>query len=322
MSWWWGVLGHPLWAACTLVLVLVVRVQRKARWDPRACPVKLTGKTALVTGANTGIGKCIALDLARRGARVILACRDRTRGQAAVDQIRDQTGNSQVHLRILDLSSMESVRTFAYNFITEEKHLHLLVNNAAASGLPPKITEDGFDLTLATNHLGPFLLTTLLLDLLKRSAPSRIVTLASSNHHKGTVDFGHFHGNIDNHKLDTVYNHSKLHNILCTNELASRLQGTGVTVNSVHPGYVMTDVLRHYPLRIRLIFNIIGTLFFKSPEEGAVSPLYLCVSEEVEGITGKYFHSDCSLTLASPTARDSALQKKDYEFCEQLTAKL
>ncbi|XP_015814873.1 retinol dehydrogenase 11 isoform X2 [Nothobranchius furzeri] len=255
--------SHPVWIASTLVLAVVVRLQRRARWDPQACAVRLTGKTAIVTGANTGIGKFIALDFARRGARVILACRSESRGKAALDEIKQMTGNPDVHLHLVDLSSMDSVREFAKRIVKEEKVLHILVNNAAVSGLPRQITKDGFEASFATNHLGPFLLTSLLLDLIKQSAPARIVNLSSVNHKRGQVDFDHFHGKNLVHHMDQVYNHTKLHNIICTNELARRLQGTGVTANSVHPGVVMTEVMRHYPFWIRYPFNLIGLFFFK-----------------------------------------------------------
>ncbi|XP_058488803.1 retinol dehydrogenase 12 [Solea solea] len=319
---WLDVFCHPLWAVSTALLALVVRLQRRGRWDPRTCNVQLKGKTAIVTGANTGIGKFIAMDFARRGARVILACRSEARGTAALTEIREKTGNADVHLRLVDVSSMDSVREFARRILEEEKALHILVNNAAISGFPRQITKDGFEISFATNHLGPFLLTNLLLDLMKRSAPARIITLSSVNHHKGQVDFSHFKGDNLVHSMDTVYNHTKLHNIICTNELARRLQGTGVTANSVHPGIVMTEVLRNYSIIIRGIFNLIGIFFFKSAEEGAVSPIYCAVAEETEGITGKYFDSDCSLVLPAPLARDTALAVKDFEVCERLTSKL
>ncbi|KAK2862410.1 hypothetical protein Q5P01_001943 [Channa striata] len=293
---WTDFLYHPFWALLSALLAFVVRRQRRGAWDPRVCSVQLKGKTAIVTGANTGIGKFIALDFARRGARVIIACRN--------------------------LSSLDSVKEFAERILEEEKALHILVNNAGVSGLPRQITKDGFEVSFATNHLGPFLLTMLLLDLMKRSAPARIVTLSSVNHWRGRVDFSHFHGDNITYFMDNVYNHTKLHNVICTNELARRLQGTGVTANSVHPGVVMTEVMRHYPLIIRCLFNIIGFFFFKSAEEGAVSSIYCAVAEETEGITGKYFDSDCSLALPAPLARDAALAVKDFEICERLTSKL
>ncbi|KAL1253245.1 hypothetical protein QQF64_017938 [Cirrhinus molitorella] len=305
----------------TLILAIIVRAQRKASWNPRACPVKLNGKTAIVTGANTGIGKFIALDFARRGARVILACRNEARGNAAVQEIRESTGSQNVHLRLLDTSSLDSVRKFVAQILEEEKELHILVNNAGASGLPSKITADGLEITFATNHVGPFLLTSLLLDLLKKSAPARIVNVSSMNHWRGEVNFDHFRGQNLKHVMDATYNHTKLHNIIWTNELARKLQGTGVTANSLHPGVVMTDVMRNYNFIVRFLFNLVGFFFFKTSEEGAFSPLYCAVSEEAEGITGKYFDSDCSLVLPAPPARDSALAVKEYEFCERLTAK-
>lgn len=319
---WLDVLYHPIWILSSALLALVVRLQRRGPWDPRACSTQLKGKTAIVTGANVGIGKFTALDFARRGARVILACRSESRGTAALRDIRESSGNSDVHLRVLDLSSMNSVREFAKKILEEEKALHILVNNAAVSGLGQSITEDGFDLSFATNHLGPFLLTNLLLDLMKRSAPARIVTLSSVNHMKGEVHFSHFYGENLTYKMDKVYNNTKLHNVICTNEFARRLQGTGITANSVHPGVVMTNVMRHYPFWIRCIFNLIGVFFFKSAEEGAVSTIYCAVAEETEGITGKYFDSDCSLVLPAPLARDAALAVKDFEFCERVTSKL
>ncbi|KAF0035196.1 hypothetical protein F2P81_012954 [Scophthalmus maximus] len=319
---WLALFFHPAWALSTALLALVVRLQRRARWEPSACAALLRGKTTVVTGANTGIGKFIAMDFARRGARVILACRSEARGTAALKEIREKTGNSDVHLRLVDLSSLDSVREFAHRILEEEKALHILVNNAAASGLPRQLTKDGLEMSFATNHLGPFHLTNLLLDLMKRSAPARIVTLSSVNHKKGQVDFSHFHGENLTYFMDKVYNHTKLHNVICTNELARRLEGTGVTANSVHPGIVLTDVIRNYPFAVRFLFNLIGFFFFKSPEEGAVSSIYCAVAEETQGITGKYFDSDCSLALPAPLARDAALAVKDFEICERLTSKL
>ncbi|XP_070693947.1 retinol dehydrogenase 11 [Pempheris klunzingeri] len=319
---WLDALGHPLWAVSTALLAIVARMQRRRGWDPRSCTVQLKGKTAIVTGANTGIGKCIALDFAHRGARVILACRSESRGTAAVEEIKKKTGNNDVHLRLVDLSSLESVREFAKRILEEEKALHILVNNAGVSGLPSEITKDGLEISFATNHLGPFLLTNLLLDLMRSSAPSRIVTLSSVTHKKGTVDFSHFRGENLNLNKHSIYCNTKLHNIICTNELACRLQGTGVTANSVHPGVVLTEVMRHYPCVFRCLFIIIGFFFFKSPEEGAVSSIYCALAEEMEGITGKYFDSDCSLTLPAPLARDPALAVKDFEISERLTSML
>ncbi|KAM9813590.1 retinol dehydrogenase 12-like [Neosynchiropus ocellatus] len=318
---WLDLLYSPVWVMSTALLACVVRLQRRGSWDPRACATRLDGKTAIVTGANTGIGKFTALDFARRGARVILACRSESRGQAAVDEIREKSGNQNVHLRLVDLSSLQSVREFVGKILEEEKALHILVNNAAVAGIPQERTKEGLDTTFVTNHLGPFLLTNALLDLMTRSAPARIVTVSSFIHRKGKVDFSHFHGENLRY-ISGTYNHTKLHNIICTNELARRLQGTGVTANSVNPGITMTEVMRHYPVLMRFIFNFIGFFFFKSAEEGAVSSVYCAVAEETEGITGKYFDSDCAMVLPAPLARDAALAVKDFEYCERLTSKL
>ncbi|KAM9409867.1 retinol dehydrogenase 12-like [Pholidichthys leucotaenia] len=322
---WLDFFYHPIWVVSTALLALIVHLQKRVRWDPKSCPVRLTGKTAIVTGANTGIGKFIAMDFARRGARVILACRSETRGTAAVHEIREKTGNSDVHLRLVDVSSLDSVREFAEKILAEEKSLHILVNNAGVIGMPKQITKDGFEISFATNHLGPFLLTNLLLDLMKLSSPARIVTVSSVYHKKGVVDFDHFKGENLVYSMDQgykVYNHTKLHNIICTNELARRLKETGVTANSVHPGFVMTEVIRHYPLWLRFLFYFIGFFCFKSSEQGAVSPVFCAVAEELEGVTGKYIDSDCSMVLPAPLARDAALAVKDFEFCERLTSKL
>ncbi|XP_069779466.1 isocitrate dehydrogenase [NAD] subunit beta, mitochondrial isoform X3 [Narcine bancroftii] len=156
--------SHPVWPLLAALLYLLVRLQQRGWWRPSQCNVDLTGKTAIVTGANTGIGRHIAQDLAQRNARVILACRSEARGRRAEREIREQTGNSNVHLCLLDTSSMESVQRFAERIRGEEKRLDILVNNAAASGLPPSVTDEGLERTIATNHLGPFLLTNLLLD--------------------------------------------------------------------------------------------------------------------------------------------------------------
>ncbi|XP_059925290.1 retinol dehydrogenase 12 isoform X1 [Gadus macrocephalus] len=321
MAWFWGDVFHnPLWLVLTFYLGL--RLQQRLLWKPKACTVQLNGKTAIVTGANTGIGKYIALDFARRGARVILACRNQLAGGAAVQEIIELTNNQDVHLRPLDTSSLSSVREFATMINNDEKALHILVNNAGVSGLPKEITEDGLEISFATNHLGPFLLTKLLLDLLKRSAPARIVNVCSSNHFKGIVNFSHFKGEDLTYKMDHIYNNTKLHQIICTNELARMLNGSGVTANSIHPGYVLTSVLRHYSAKVRIIFKLIGIFFFKNAKQGAASAIYCAVSEETEGITGKYFDSDCALVLPAPLARDPALGAKDYEISERLTSKL
>ncbi|XP_053258244.1 retinol dehydrogenase 11-like isoform X1 [Podarcis raffonei] len=317
---------HPLWVPCTLVLSVVLWA-RRAAWRPAACPVDLRGKTAVVTGANSGIGKCAALELARRNARTILACRSRERGAAAVEEIRRATGNPDVHLRILDTSSMASVRNFARQFLEEEGRLHILVNNAGTTGLPFTVTPEGLSLMFATNYLGHFLLTNLLLDAMKASAPSRIVNVSSFRHQTGEANVQFLSGKEYPKNVSKAYDSTKLMNVLFTVELARRLQGTGqrtalpsrgVTVNALSPGIVHTEIMKNYSWWVRLLFHLVGILFLKSPTQGSFSTTYCAVSEEVEGISGKYFDSDCRLALPSPLARDPAIGRKLWEASEKL----
>uniref|UniRef100_A0A8B9MY69 Retinol dehydrogenase 11 n=1 Tax=Accipiter nisus TaxID=211598 RepID=A0A8B9MY69_9AVES len=180
-----------------------------------------------------GIGKCVALDLARRNARTILACRSRERGQAAVEEIRAATGNPAVLLRLLDTGSLASVRAFAQAVLREEKRLDVLVNNAGLTGmrLPFTITPEGLEQTFATNYLGPFLLTNLLLDLLKASAPARVVNVSSFRHSAGTANGRYLTGQEWPGGFDAAYNSTKLMNVLFTAELARRLQGTAMATS-------------------------------------------------------------------------------------------
>ncbi|XP_014798322.1 PREDICTED: retinol dehydrogenase 12 [Calidris pugnax] len=309
--------SHPCWFLLTLLLGLLLWARRRRAWDPRKCPTDLTGKTVIVTGANSGIGKCVALDLARRNARTILACRNREQGQAAVEEIRAATGNPAVLLRLVDTSSLASVRAFAQAVLREEKRLDVLVNNAGLSGLPFTITPEGLEKTFATNYLGPFLLTNLLLDLLKASAPARIVNVSSFRHSVGTAD-GRYLTGQERLGSSATYNSTKLMNVLFTAELARRLQGTGVIANALSPGVVSTSIMRHFGWAMRTLFILIRP-FIKSAEQGAISTIYCAVSEEVSGITGKYFDSDCRLTLPSMAARDAGLARKLWEESERLT---
>ncbi|XP_041258924.1 retinol dehydrogenase 12-like isoform X1 [Onychostruthus taczanowskii] len=343
-----GALSPPGWLLLALLLALLLCATRRSPWDPRKCPTDLTGKTVIVTGANSGIGKCVATELARRNARTILACRSRERGQAAVEEIRALTGNPAVLLRLLDTGSLASVRAFAGAVLREEPRLDVLVNNAGVTGLPFAITSEGLEQTFVTNYLGPFLLTNLLLDLLKASAPARVVNVSSFRHSVGTADSGYLTGQRRPGGHDAAYSSTKLMNVLFTAELARRLQGTGVTANALSPGVVSTSIMRHFSWAVRALFVLLRP-FMKvsgagscpcrgqrggwaggarplltpvppqSAEQGAASTIFCAVSEEAEGISGKYFDSSCRLALPSEAARDPALARKLWEASERLT---
>ncbi|XP_072898100.1 retinol dehydrogenase 14-like [Hemitrygon akajei] len=215
---------------------------------------------------------------------------------------------------------MKSVRQFAEQIQREERRLDILVNNAGASGLPTAITPEGLVLTFATNYLGHFLLTNLLLGLLKRTPSSRIVNVSSMSHRKGEVKLGQLRGeDLGRPPFNQFYNNSKLMNILFTLELSKQLRHTGVTVNAVNPGVVMTEIMRNHSLHFRVIYELIGFFFFKSAEEGAVNSIYCALSKEMEDVSGKYIDSDCSLCLPSPTAQDAALARKLWEASATLT---
>ncbi|XP_027577400.1 retinol dehydrogenase 13-like [Pipra filicauda] len=313
-----GALSPPWWLLLLLPSGLLLWARRRPPWDPRKCPADLTGKTVIVTGANSGIGKCVAMDLARRNARTILACRSRERGQAAVEEIRAATGNPAVVLRLLDTGSLASVRAFARAVLREEPRLDVLVNNAGVTGLPFTITSERLEQTFATNYLGPFLLTNLLLDLLKASAPSRVVNVSSFRHSVGTADSGFLTGQRHPGGYDAAYSSTKLMNLLFTAELARRLRGTGVTANALSPGVVSTSIMRHFSWAVRALFVLLRP-FIKSAEQGAASTIFCAVSEEAEGVSGKYFDSSCRLALPSAPARDAALARKLWEASERLT---
>lgn len=204
---------------------------------------RIDGKVVIVTGANSGIGKETAIDLARRGGKIYIACRDMKRGEDALKEIKERSESQNVYLLQLDLSSMESIRQFSKKFHELEAQLHVLINNAGVMAIPRATTKDGFEMQIGTNHMGHFLLTNLLLDLLKQSAPSRVVVVSS---------LFHWYGRINREDLNSeksywrwiAYGQSKLANILFTRELARRLEGSGVTANAVHPGAVRTELMR------------------------------------------------------------------------------
>ncbi|XP_068088274.1 retinol dehydrogenase 13-like [Hyperolius riggenbachi] len=261
------------------------------------CPSKATveGKTVIVTGANTGIGKETALELANRGGRIIMACRDMEKCENAAKEIRGKTLNHNVFAKQLDLASTKSIKEFAKSVLKEEKHIDILINNAAVMRCPHWTTEDGFEMQFGVNHLGHFLLTNLLLDKMKNSGQSRIINVSSLAHVLGDIDFEDLNWEKRKYNTKEAYCQSKLANILFTNELAKRLQGSGVTTNSLHPGVASTDLGRHTGMhKSAFSSSILGPVFWfviKTPRQAAQSSVYLAVAEDFQGTSGKYFNA-------------------------------
>jgi NAD(P)-dependent dehydrogenase (short-subunit alcohol dehydrogenase family) len=247
----------------------------------------MKGKTCLVTGATSGIGKEIALGFAGMGAAVVIAGRSKERCEAALQEIRSKAGGDVSYL-VADLSSQASVRQLAKDYAAAHSRLDILVNNAGVFLTKRMTTVDGIECTFAVNHLAPFLLTNLLIDIIKASSPAKIITTSSVAHRGARIDLDDIQFKKKSYSGIRAYSQSKLANILFTKELARRLEGTGVTANCFHPGAVRTSLVHDNPWYYRLIWTA-GGPFFLSAEKGADTGVYLASSPDVEGITGKYF---------------------------------
>src|SRR5947209_8315404 len=233
----------------------------------------MQGKICMVTGANSGIGKATALALAHMGATVVMVCRDRARGEEARSEITTKSRNNAVDLLLADLSSQQSIRHLVEDFEQRYTHLHVLINNAGASFPGRRETVDGLEMTFAVNYLAPFLLTNLLLDILKASAPARIVNVSSNSHAAGYIQLDDLQS--EHYKSMRVYGQAKLALVLFTYELARRLQGTGVTANCLHPGFVATNFAQRDLWPIARTAAKLVLFFGISPEEGAKTSIYL-----------------------------------------------
>jgi len=251
----------------------------------------LKGKTILVTGANTGMGKETARALARMGAHVIMLCRSEERGRAAQAEIRESTGSAEIDLMLCDLADLASIRSFAAEFTRRYPALHVLVHNAGTIRMHREESKDGVEMSFAVNHLAPFLLTHLLMDALKAGAPSRVIMVNSGAHVGQELDFDDLQARRG-YRLLKVYGRSKLANLLVTYELARRLEGSGVTINALHPGAVATDLwVDRTPGKGGLgrLFGALIRPFFRTPEAGADTAVYLASSAEVEAKSGLYW---------------------------------
>lgn len=280
----------------------------------KMCPSRkfIYNKTAIVTGATSGIGREIAQGLVARGARVCLACRDIKKAEQLRDEIlaKSDIAKSRLAVYHLDLSSLDSVRNFAKEVSTKEERIDILINNAGATGLGNKKTEDGIQIGMQVNYFAPFLLTCLLIEKMKKTAPSRIIWLTSKLH--GCAKFDIEDLNFEKSFSESqVYFSSKLAIILAADELAKRLRRTGVTVNTVHPGFTYTPIWQHLPSGFFSIWTFILKKFFKTTFEASQTPLFLAADHYLEYVTGKYF-VECQDVLPSSKAQDHILSMKLY----------
>lgn len=246
----------------------------------------MKGKICMVTGANSGIGKATAIGLAKLGASLVLVCRDQTRAEEAIAEIKEKTGNESIDLIIADLSSQKGIHNLVSEFKKSYNILNVLINNAGVNLHKHTLTEDGIETTFAINYLAHFMLCNLLLDTLKNSSPARIVNVTSSVQAK-SIDFDDLNG--DNHYRQLkAYSQSKLAVVLFTYEFARRIEGTGVSVNCIHPGYVKTNMIRKFRPFVKYFYHLIG-LFMSTPKRGAKTSIYLASSTDIDGASGKYF---------------------------------
>jgi len=273
-------------------------------------------KVVMITGANSGIGKAATLALAKMGATIVMIARNAEKGEAARSEIMKESQNNSVDLLLADLSSLESVRQLVTEFRKKYSKLHVLINNAGLFNQRRHVTTDGYENTFATNYLAPFLLTSLQLDLLKASAPSRIINVSSVGHYNGHINF-------DDLNLEKeyggwkAYGQSKLALVLFTHELARKLKGTGVTVNAVHPGTVATNIWAR-PLGPAGFIMALPKLFMTSPEKGAETIVYLAFSTEAKNLNGEYLEK-LKVKKSSNESYDEEIAQRLWDVSAKLT---
>ena len=278
----------------------------------------MKGKTVLITGADGGIGREITRALAKQGAALVMACIDADDARPVREEIVRESGNSAIEVMQIDLASLASVRKFAGGFSDRYLQLHVMINNAGVFCAKRQETADGFEKTIGINYLGPFLLTRLLLPVLRNTPEARIVNVSSNAFAQGRLDLNNLHL-TKGYQGFKAYANSKLAIVLFTLELAERLKGSGITVNAVHPGHVATNIWNMWPGKWyqALLFKIIR-LFARTPEEAAQNSIFLATADEVQGVTGTYF-DDRKPKALSPVCRDVTLRKNLWELSEKLT---
>jgi NAD(P)-dependent dehydrogenase (short-subunit alcohol dehydrogenase family) len=277
----------------------------------------MRGKVCMVTGANSGLGLVTVHELARRGAEVVLVCRDAAKGQRAIDEVRAAVPGSSLDLLLADFASLDDVRRLARDYDASGRRLDVLVNNAGLMLTERRTTRDGFEYTFAVNHLAPFLLTNLLLDSLRRSGSSRIVNVASRAHTRASLDFDDLNSE---RRFDgwTVYCRSKLCNVLFNRELARRIAGSGVTANALHPGVIATGFGREATGLWKWALALARS-FMATPEKGADTQVYLACAPEVAGVNGAYFVNRRQVATSAAGA-DEAAARRLWETSARMVA--
>ena len=278
---------------------------------------RLDGKTVIITGANTGIGIHTVIDLAKRGATVVMACRNMQKGETALKEAKEKSGSENIDLMQLDLSSLKSVRKFAESFSSKYDKLNILINNAGVMMCPYSKTEDGFEMHIGTNHLGHFALTNLLLKKLVASVPARIINVSSIAHRRGKIDFDDINYNHRSYNSFGAYGQSKLANILFTKELHKKVVDHGITAYAVHPGFVYTELARNSKWA-SIFYNTIVRAFAKTALQGAQTSIYCAVQEGLEKNSGGYF-ADSKLISSSSDSCNEEYAKKIWELSEEMT---
>jgi NAD(P)-dependent dehydrogenase (short-subunit alcohol dehydrogenase family) len=289
--------------------------RQQVMWAEAAIMGEMDGKTVLITGATNGIGKAAALELAKKGTNIIIVGRNPTKTSETVAEIKAASGNPNVDVIVADLSSMAEVRKVAEAFKAKHTRLDVLINNAGGVFTTRQETVDGYEMTFAFNHLAYFLLTNLLLDMLKASPAARIVSVSSGAHSNGRINFDDI--NAKNSYGMNTYGDSKLANLMFTYELARRLEGGSVTANALHPGFVATGFGSNTKGLMKFVIRLVKPFMLK-PEQGADTMIYLASSPQVAGVSGKYWYKRKAI-LSSSASYDEAAQKRLWAVSEQMT---
>merc|ERR1719384_2065415 len=305
---------------CGLVVALLLFLFRLWMQGPKVrSTARLDGKTVVITGANTGIGKVTAMDLSKRGAKVVMLCRNIEKAEEAAEEIRKAT-EGKVVVHKLDLASLASVRECAAQLGNSLEKIDILINNAGVMACPQMKTEDGFEMQIGTNHLGHFLLTNLLMPLLKKAAPNaRIINVASLAHKQGSINWDDISYAKTEYSPFVAYSQSKLANILFTKELARKGEGSGVTAYALHPGVIATDLGRHmenWNCVTKMMWRCWAP-FIKTPDSGANTTIYCAIEPSIAEHNGKYY-SDCREVRPAPQAENMEDAKKLWDLSEQM----